>query len=188
MNHNGPAILQARATHNAGCQEYHLSLGLSYIRHFAEARITLKTAIMSLHMILLRRHPFFLARELEGSAYIGLLLQRDFQRMDEQEYLLKPWYADSDEGPEAVWRWAHHSQPVREFIFSPSQAPLRRWAYVMWDRDRLDQWKAMETPWEYLDRDTCDRLEKARKDQREKMYETRAKIMRRQGKLGFFLY
>lgn len=41
----------------------------------------------------------------------------------------------------------------------------------------------MENSWEYVDRNTCDELDYARKAEKEKMYETRVENMKRQGRL-----
>lgn len=51
-------------------------------------------------------------------------------------------------------------QPASEFFFCLSQEPLREWAYVMWDRARLDEWNDSEKPWEYIDTTECDRRER----------------------------
>lgn len=96
-----------------------------------------------------------------------------FRPDEEEEYIPKPWYAEANSRPETVWRLAYASQSSSEFSFSPSQAPLRKWNYVMWDQRRLDDWKVMEKPWEYVDRDTCGKLEQARMYREEMMYETR---------------
>lgn len=167
-----------------GCQQYHMSLGLNHIRHFAEAKTPEARRNLLSHDAAKDSHPFFLTEGLKESAFLGWLLA-EFEPGDEEEFIPKPCYPDPDHGPEIVWRWAHHWQPSSEFIFSPSQTPRRRWAYVMWDQSRLNDWKVMEKLWEYVDRKECDKLEQARMCEEEMMYETRAHVMRKQGRVHF---
>lgn len=61
------------------------------------------------------------------------------------------------------------------------QAPLREWAYVMWDRARLDAWIDFTKPWEYveIDAEKYDRQENIRRDEEEQKYQDRAAWLRR---------
>lgn len=151
-----------------------MSFGLSHIRRFAEARTAEERRNILAPLSAMHCNAFFLAQALEESVFWGWAPLENFEPDEEEEYIPNPWYADADNRPETVWRWAHASQPSGEFTFSPFQAPLRKWAYVIWDRRRIDDWKVMEKPWEYVDRDTCENLESARAAEKEKVYETRA--------------
>jgi hypothetical protein len=46
-----------------------------------------------------------------------------------------PFYADTDCGPEEVWRWSHHGT-----WDSRNHLELRKWGYVFWDKSRLEGW------------------------------------------------
>jgi hypothetical protein len=171
--------------HDAGCQQHHLSLGLAHIRRFREANSPQARRDLLAPAIYKQSNPFFLSYALKESTYWGGYILAELDPEDEEEYIPTPWYPDPDGGPEDVWRWAHHSQRPREFFFSPSQAPLRQWAYVMWDRARLDDWKVFQKPWEgFLDREEYERQEESRMYEEEAMFETRETIMAREGRLA----
>jgi hypothetical protein len=47
------------------------------------------------------------------------------------------------DGPNAAWPWSQH-QKVCIFYFEEHKWPLRKWAYVMWDLGRLEDWKILD--------------------------------------------
>ena len=73
-------------------------------------------------------------------------------------------------GPEEVWRWSHQFEVPGTFVHYYNQAPLRRWAYVMWDVERLNSWKVFDQTWDedsleiygesYRDADVQSRMER----------------------------
>lgn len=85
------------------------------------------------------------------------------------ERLPKPWYADSDGGPESAWYWAHRSQRNVILCGSLCQAPLRQWGYVMWDSERLEALVDFSKPWEHRDYGECvDEQEDKKREDMEK--------------------
>lgn len=58
---------------------------------------------------------------------------------------------DSDrDGPNAAWVWSTGNK-VEIRYNQYSKEGLRKWGYVMWDKERLDQWTILhENPHEYL--------------------------------------
>lgn len=62
--------------------------------------------------------------------------------------------AESDSGPEDVWRWSHADEsPVgwrvdRGFVLSETQTSLRECGYLFWDRSRTGRWGLLQQPWE----------------------------------------
>lgn len=58
---------------------------------------------------------------------------------------------DSDrDGPNAAWVWSTGNK-VEMHYYQPDKASLRKWGYVMWDKERLDQWTVLqENPHDYL--------------------------------------
>ncbi|OJJ78200.1 hypothetical protein ASPBRDRAFT_50971 [Aspergillus brasiliensis CBS 101740] len=65
---------------------------------------------------------------------------RDFDSEEEKKYIPQPWVRDSDSGPEDIWRWANQGREVRQFVGYYKAKKLREWAFVMWDRWRIDDW------------------------------------------------
>jgi hypothetical protein len=64
-----------------------------------------------------------------------------------------PVFEDSDEGPFMIWKRGTALHGRTGAVSHGHQGPLRRWGYVMWDRDRLEalgileeQWKQAEDP------------------------------------------
>ena len=56
------------------------------------------------------------------------------------------------DGPNAAWPWSTENK-VEIRYNQPDTAGLRKWGYVMWDKDRLDRWSILqENPDDYLDK------------------------------------
>jgi len=53
------------------------------------------------------------------------------------------------DGPNAAWPWSTH-QKVCIFYFEEHKWPLRKWAYVMWDLGRLEDWKILDVSSEHF--------------------------------------
>jgi hypothetical protein len=109
----------------------------------------------------------------------------EFNDHDAYEYICstisKPLIVDDrDPGPEAVWRWAYEPD---EIVFSPRQAPLRKWAYVMWDQERLDAWGIFDGVWEGPEYDIQE--ERDREDWEWAAIMARGREMNRQGLCGW---
>lgn len=54
---------------------------------------------------------------------------------------------DPDIGPEDVWRWAHVGEKLIDAVNNHDRQFLRKWGYVMWDRQRLTTKGLMDQPW-----------------------------------------
>ena len=50
---------------------------------------------------------------------------------------------DCKDGPNAAWPWSTGNK-VEIRYNQPDTAGLRKWGYVMWDKERLDQWTILQ--------------------------------------------
>ncbi|KAL3491189.1 hypothetical protein BJX62DRAFT_237427 [Aspergillus germanicus] len=164
---------------NSIVQQYHLSRGLDHILRFLAADSPKE------------RHSLLSAKQNQQShrAFFSNIL-REFNEFEQPEPLKdltataeellvrQPLYSDPDTGAELVWRWAHQKQTCSQFILSRSQAPLREWAYVMWDYQRLEGWGVFERPWAFLGADACLDQWVARKEEERVALEERAKRLK----------
>ncbi|KAJ5835710.1 hypothetical protein N7447_001736 [Penicillium robsamsonii] len=157
-------------------QQYHLSRGLKHIERFLNADTSEKCHSLLSGQQSQKAHMTFFSdilgqiNEFEQSESL-----KDLTAAKEKELVRQPRDCDPDSGPEDVWRWAHSNQPCSQFVFSLSQAPLREWTYVMWDRQRLDGWSVFERPWEFIDAEACGKLSETRKEEECLAFEERAK-------------
>lgn len=165
-----------------GTLQHHLSFGLAHIRRFLEAKSPQpqRDLLASFKKDSTRE---FLSFALGEASYLGGVTLAEMESEDEEEFIPKPRFAEPDTGPEDAWRWAHQTQPSGRFIFSPSQMPLRQWAYVMWDRARLDEWKVFDTPWEGVNAREYERKEASRRREEARRMRMRALGMIRDGRL-----
>ncbi|KAL3458210.1 hypothetical protein BJX64DRAFT_267015 [Aspergillus heterothallicus] len=157
-------------------QQYHLSRGLKHIHRFLAADTSEKRhGILSDKQNRKAHMAFFsdILREIHEFEQSEPL--KDLTPDEEKELVHEPLYPDPDTGPEVVWRWAHKDQPCSRFVFSILQAPLRQWAYVMWDHQRLEEWGVFERPWEFVDAETCFDQWEARKEEEQLVFRERAK-------------
>lgn len=65
---------------------------------------------------------------------------RDYSAADEDNLIRKPFFKDPDEGPELTWRWTHRDSYAVNFVNHKANNKLRGWAYVMWDKRRIEEW------------------------------------------------
>ncbi|GKZ64866.1 hypothetical protein AnigIFM50267_007020 [Aspergillus niger] len=142
--------------------QFHLSLGLTHVRRFALqnekqlqqiVHVTRATPRIDQQLSFLYNglHPVSRWPPLEHA--LG-----DFDAEDEKKYIPQPWYHDPDSGPEDIWRWAHRDEEAGGFVGNFDQAVLRQWAYVMWDRGRIDGWFVFIRPWVSTSRRYLERL------------------------------
>ena len=95
------------------------------------------------------RHGDFLEHALRRSGRDKFDLQLcDLNKEQQKEVIAPPTIKDSDSGPEDVWRWAYQDEYPDDFWHAVGKASLRQWAYVMWDRERLDAWSVLDNEWE----------------------------------------
>ncbi|KAL2831313.1 hypothetical protein BJY01DRAFT_254324 [Aspergillus pseudoustus] len=160
-------------------QQYHLSRGLNHIQRFLDADSPEERHSLLSDKQNRKSHMAFFSdilrdiNEFEQSEPL-----KDLTAAEEQELVRQPLYSDPDTGPELVWRWAHQNQECSQFVFSLSQAPLREWAYVMWDQQRLEGWGVFERPWAFMDADACLNQWVARKEDERLALEERAKRLK----------
>ena len=50
---------------------------------------------------------------------------------------------DDRDGPNAAWVWSTENKVELEY-YQSDKGGLRKWGYVMWDKDRLDPWTILE--------------------------------------------
>ena len=53
-------------------------------------------------------------------------------------------FVDDSDGPNAAWTWSNGDK-VELFPFQYYKENLRKWGYVMWDKERLDRWGVLES-------------------------------------------
>ncbi|KAM5457494.1 hypothetical protein MaudCBS49596_000689 [Microsporum audouinii] len=53
---------------------------------------------------------------------------------------------DCDPGPYEAWHWGNPNVDPQIMVQAGNQIPLRKWAYVMWDHDRLLAWDIFSQP------------------------------------------
>lgn len=113
---------------------------------FALVRPILKTRITDEHGY----NPFPLWHsELEDATTLHTACSGASRCNQPPDHVLKPFTSDDDrQGPNAAWVWA--SQPVQGVwplylgTFDPKRK-FRAWAYMMWDKERLDQLEIMQS-------------------------------------------
>lgn len=119
--------------------EHYLILGLSFFH-------TLMKASHEDQMRLLRENSgieyFSLSSALEED---GLM----YYALTNRAFL--SFKSDSDrDGPNAAWVWSTGNK-VEIRYYQYEKKGLRGWAYVMWDKERLDQWTILqENPQDYF--------------------------------------
>ena len=126
------------------CHEHYLSLGLGFLHTFIRAS---------------HEDQMTMLRENLGISYSSLsdALEEEAPEWDDPMYdawkrkdtlvFHKDGYKD---GPNAAWPWSTGNQ-VEIRYNQPDTAGLRKWGYVMWDKDRLDRWSILqENPGDYL--------------------------------------
>ena len=86
------------------------------------------------------------------SDVLGLQVEDDGVPLKEYTEELKtlrispPFVTDSDRGPTEAWEWANSKSSRGQFYFQEYHQPLRQRGYVMWDLQRLLDWKLLEQP------------------------------------------
>ena len=57
---------------------------------------------------------------------------------------LQGFYGDNDkDDPNAAWTWSTGNK-VEIRYYQSNKVGLRKWGYVMWDKERLDQWNILQ--------------------------------------------
>lgn len=160
----------------------YLEQGLQYVRRIMESKTTEEWFKL-------------IEKALHGTEFLNDSLDHTYKAFDVvdpttgsvnlelEEDFPKPWYADSEGGPRAVWHWAHRWQGCRPLCGSPPQAPLREWGYVMWDLDRLEALIDFSKPWEYRDYMECVYEELYRREEEKEKHRNRARYWVRQKQL-----
>ena len=165
-----------------GTLQHNLSFGLEHVRHFF-ASTTPKSQRELLSSLEQDSNVTFLTARLKEANYLGGEMLAEMDVEDQEDFICKPLFHVPDSGPEDVWRWAHQSQYSEHFVYSPAQIPLRQWAYVLWDRARLDEWKVFEKPWEGIDVAEYERQEESRRLLESGGMQIRAQNMVRDGRM-----
>ena len=126
------------------CIEHYLSLGLDFFHTFISAS-------HEDQMNMLRKNSCFSYRSLSRT------LEQDGPDWDNPMYDAwangAPLGFDGDgdkNGPNAAWPWSTgNSVEIR--YYESHKAGLRKWGYVMWDKERLDRWGILgENPRDHL--------------------------------------
>lgn len=126
------------------CHEHYLSLGLGFFCTLMKAshedqmqmlRENIGLSDLSLSSALEDDGPFW------DSPMYDAYIDRAFQE----------FHSDCDrDAPNAAWIWSAEDK-VDIRYYQSDKAGLRTWGYVMWDKERLDQWSILhENPHDYL--------------------------------------
>ena len=87
-------------------------------------------------------HRSFLTEALEEDPYDWVYQTEMYTAAEDGQELL----FDDDslvDGPNAAWPWSTNHK-VDVLYFQEHKQPLRKWAYVMWDLDRLEEWRILD--------------------------------------------
>lgn len=126
-------------------RDHHLSRGLGFFHTFMKASQKDK-----LHLLRNDSYDF---------AYSSLsrVLEEKGPEWDNPMYdawenqAFQGFHGDDDrDGPNAAWPWSTENKVEIRYYQSDKEG-LRKWAYVMWDKERLDQWAILkENPHDYF--------------------------------------
>ncbi|KAL9069540.1 MAG: hypothetical protein Q9161_005458 [Pseudevernia consocians] len=119
-------------------EERCMSHGLGFLRSINQASAFDQVCMLKMNLINPR---FFLTQTLEEEPYDYVYGTNAFG--DWINKLALRFVGESD-GPNAAWTWSN-GELVELFAFQPSKENLRKWGYVMWDKERLDQWGVLES-------------------------------------------
>lgn len=105
------------------------------------------------------------------------MFYRDLTPEQIAEVVGEPFAIDSDSSPQQAWEWAHLDSRCFGLMCAKEHRELRRFGYVMWDQQRLQQWGALGLPFQAPQQD--DEIEIGERwastwrpiQQRRKMYE-----------------
>lgn len=115
-----------------------MSHGLGFLRKISQASPfdqvrMLKKNLIDIHL--------FLTRAMEEEPYDYVYRTDAFGDWINK---LPLRFVDDSSGPNAAWTWSN-GDIVELFSFQPPKEGLRQWGYVMWDKERLDRWRVLES-------------------------------------------
>lgn len=85
---------------------------------------------------------------LESGRVPMLYEAEDEESLEAEEFIYRAFWPENDTGPEHAWRWAHQKIGPEEFFPFDSTYSLRKFAYVVWDMDRISALDIFSQPWE----------------------------------------
>ena len=113
------------------CHEHYLSLGLHLFQTCIKASHEDQLRILGKNSGVL-------------NPSLSKVLEEDGPEWDNPMYdawrnkAFQGFYGDSDrDGPNAAWTWSPGNK-VEIRYYQPDKVGLRKWGYVMWDKERLD--------------------------------------------------
>lgn len=118
--------------------EHCMSHGLGFLRKISQASTFDQVRILKKKLI--DKH-FFLTEAMGEEPYGYVFRNAAFHDWMNKMPLR---FVDDSSGPNAAWTWSN-GDIVELFPFEPSKEDLRQWGYVMWDKERLDQWGVLES-------------------------------------------
>ena len=118
--------------------EHCMSHGLRFLPKIAQASTfdqirMLKKNLIDIHM--------FLTRALGEQPYDYVYVTDAYDDWIDKSPLR---FVDDGGGPNAAWTWST-GDIVELFSFQDQKTDLRKWGYVMWDKERLDRWGVLES-------------------------------------------
>ena len=117
-----------------------MSLGLLFLCRLLNASSPAQKASILEHNICCDRA--FLTEALEEDPY-DWVYQTDIYTAAEDGQELRFEDDSLVDGPNAAWPWSTN-QKVDVLYFQEYKQPLRKWAYVMWDISKLEDWRILD--------------------------------------------
>ena len=128
--------------------EYFLSCGLLFLYRLLNASSTAQKASILAEKLYCGYG--FLTEALDEIPYDWVYLTDMYFAAEAGQALL---FEDDSlvDGPNAAWPWSTNHK-VSVLYFEGHKQPLRKWAYVMWDLGRLEDWRILEVDPKQLER------------------------------------
>jgi hypothetical protein len=119
---------------------YLMSLGLLFLCRLLNAASAAQKASILEYNICCDR--VFLTEALEEDPYDRVYQTDIYTAAEDGQELL---FEDDSlvDGPNAAWPWSTN-QKVDVLYFQEQKQPLRKWAYVMWDLGKLEDWRILD--------------------------------------------
>lgn len=143
------------ADHIPEAAEWHVAQGLQWLEPFCDNR---RNWVDWIDWICNAAGDFAGGPQAQGylTSFLGASLEesrpvRDDEWVsstDEDASQKKPVPEDPDDGPEAAWQWICRvgDMDLMNDFANPWNHGVRKWAYVFWDRSRLDRWGTLTMP------------------------------------------
>lgn len=131
------------------CLEHHISQGLGHVRAILDGSLQLSKGDTDRRLF--AKHNDFIEDSLSEA------ISRQYRNGKQYtiEEIMKQYSrtSDPDSGPIDAWDWARRSFAYSRCDILRHPVPFRSWGWVMWDRERLDDWCVFDLVWKTEDVD-----------------------------------